>query len=162
MEQAKKFYEELFNQYLKDVMEYDSDGLTEASLEEYVEIVLEITAHAAEKKEVIQDIVDNILSMMERYGVRIDLDKKIKAANARLDFDKALADVNKGYELASILSYGISDDDLTELAKLHKAGKHREKIFELLEDCNFHQKGCDFEDERYDSYIKEEAVCESH
>lgn len=32
----------------------------------------------------------------------------------------------------------FTKNDIKELAKLHESGKYREKIEDLLEDCNFH------------------------
>ena len=66
------------------------------------------------------------------------LDRAEKTAVIRRDFDAALAAVDKGRELSSPLNYGFFPSDITALAKLQKAGKHRQKIENLLEDCNFH------------------------
>ena len=154
--QLKEFYEELFSQYLKDVCEYEPDSLTEAGLEELIGGILEDTAVAAGKKEVDTDVVNNIFSMMERYGVHINIEEAIEGANIRLDFDRALTGVQSGTELSSPLSYALGCRDLAELAKLHKAGKHRDKIIDLLEDCNFHPECKDFINGKYSGYIKEE------
>lgn len=56
----------------------------------------------------------------------------------RLDWDKALANVEYGTELSLPIDYGFTDQDLFVLCCLHEAGMHREKIVDLLEDCNFH------------------------
>lgn len=40
------------------------------------------------------------------------------------------------------LRYSLSDDDLMQLAKLHKANLFRKKIEELLKDCTCHEE-CD-------------------
>ncbi len=162
MEQKKKFYEELYNQYLKGFVDYDPEHLTDAALEELTEFALKNAAKTAGKKEVIKDDVDNIKKKASKYGIEINFDAAINEANTRLDFDKALTKVVKGRELSSTLHYAFNDEDLSELAKLHKAGKHREKIFELLEDCNFHIENADFDNGNYCNYIKEEEVCVSH
>lgn len=41
-------------------------------------------------------------------------------------------------EISHRIGWGFDDDDLTELMRLHKANVHREKIEDLLEDCNYH------------------------
>lgn len=44
--------------------------------------------------------------------------------------------------MSSDLRYFLSDDDLMQLAKLHKANRFRKKIEELLKDCTCHEE-CD-------------------
>jgi hypothetical protein len=76
--------------------------------------------------------------------------------NVRRDFDKALENVLNGCELSNTLGYGFSKHDISNLAKLHKAGKHQEKIYQLLEDCNFHTANDDFCKGNYNKYIIED------
>ncbi len=72
----------------------------------------------------------------------------------RSDFKKALCEVEHGYDLSNALGYGFSDRDITELAKLHKDNPDlREKIEELLEDCNFHTECGDFSEGEYEKYL---------
>ena len=85
----------------------------------------------------------------------IHFDKIEKAVNIRKDFDSALKNVEHGYELSGALGWGFSKEDIENLAKLHKADKHKEKIEELLEDCNFHTECGDFSNGRYSRYIWE-------
>lgn len=63
-----------------------------------------------------------------------------RAAEIRRDFDSSLAKVDQGHELSYPLGYGFFKEDLEHLVMLHKEGKHREKIEDLLEDCNFHEE----------------------
>ena len=56
----------------------------------------------------------------------------------RLNFEKALNLVEHGWELSYQLSYGLSKKDIKELTRLYKENICRDKILELLEDCNFH------------------------
>ena len=72
----------------------------------------------------------------------------------RMDFATALSKVEKGSDLSSWLGYGFSDEDISNLAKLHKDGYFREKIEDLLTDCNFHTESADFASGNYDEYIK--------
>ena len=73
----------------------------------------------------------------------------------RSNWDKALASVKRGEDLSQIIDWGFYDEDIEELARLHKAGKHKEKILDLLTDCNFHTEAADFEDGNYTPYLKE-------
>ena len=61
-----------------------------------------------------------------------------KSFAIRRDFASALRNVKEGRKLAPDLGWSFYDRDIVELAKLHKAGKFRKKIEDLLEDCNFH------------------------
>ena len=55
-----------------------------------------------------------------------------------LNWDKALSEVDDGTELSADIGWGFTGQDLLVLTCLHEAGLHREKIEDLLEDCNFH------------------------
>ena len=56
----------------------------------------------------------------------------------RKDWNTALESVNDGCSLSAIIRWGFTQQDLIVLCALHKAGKHQQKIVDLLEDCNFH------------------------
>ena len=79
----------------------------------------------------------------------------------RADFKKALDTVKKDLygnwdvgELSQALSFGFSDEDIKNLAILHRdEPEYRSKISDLLQDCNFHTENTDFEAGRYDKYI---------
>lgn len=68
----------------------------------------------------------------------LNFDEIMAAAKVRRDWDSALSGVEKGYMLSSTIGWGLTKNDIKELAKLHESGKYREKIEDLLEDCNFH------------------------
>ena len=86
---------------------------------------------------------EEIQYFKELVGDLVDFDKCLKEANIRKDFDCALRSVKKGSELSWLIGYRFSSDDLMQLMKLHKSNKHRKKIEDLLEDCNFHPE-CGF------------------
>ena len=78
------------------------------------------------------------------------------AVNEKTKFDlkKALQKCEKGSELSGKLDYGLSDEELITLAKLHKENPDlRVKIEDLLTDINFHSECADFEKGRYDKYL---------
>ena len=56
----------------------------------------------------------------------------------RKDWNTALESVNDGCSLSAIIRWGFTQQDLIVLCALHQAGKHQQKIVDLLEDCNFH------------------------
>lgn len=72
----------------------------------------------------------------------------------RADFAKAFDKVEAGTELSGILGWGFSDEDIIQLTMLHRdRPRYREKIEDLLEDCNFHT-GCGWlEEGRYDMIL---------
>ena len=73
----------------------------------------------------------------------------------REDWENALEQVNRGTDLSSKIGYGFTKNDIVELAKLHKANKFREKIEDLLTDCNFHYECGQFMIGEYDEFLKE-------
>lgn len=72
----------------------------------------------------------------------------------RINFEKTLAKCEYGRDLSEPLDYGFTDEEITELAKLHKANKYRGKIEDLLEDCNFHYECAKFREHDYSEFIK--------
>ena len=70
----------------------------------------------------------------------------------RSDWAEALKNVKKGSELSYRISYRLTYQDLSELAKLHKANRFRKKIEGLLEDINL-QVCSDFQCKNYKYYI---------
>ena len=72
---------------------------------------------------------------------------------SRQDWSAALASVEEGEDLSMDIGWCFTDDDIKELAKLHKANQHREKIESLLVDCNFITEACDFNAGKYDAYL---------
>lgn len=83
----------------------------------------------------------------------MSIDKAYRAAEIRGNWEKALESVKRGTALSGQIDYGFGKRDISELAKLHKAGKFRQKIEDLLEDCNFHTECGDFGSGIYDKYI---------
>ena len=80
--------------------------------------------------------------------------KLMRITDIRLDFASALRNAKHGSDLSSMLDYSFSDEDISELAKLHKANKFRKKIEDLLTDCNFHSECSLMMAHQYESLIK--------
>lgn len=89
----------------------------------------------------------------------IDMEQIQKKAAIRRDFDSALRSVKDGTELSGILDWSFREKDIAELARLHKARKHRKKIEELLTDCNFHYECGKLIAGEYEEFLKEEGTC---
>lgn len=89
--------------------------------------------------------------IIEKY---LNLDKAREKASIRRDFTAALKSVKYGSQLSSKLDWSFTDKDLKVLAELHKAGKFRKKIEDLLEDCNFHSECGKFINHDYDEFLK--------
>lgn len=68
----------------------------------------------------------------------------------RKDWNTALESVNDGCSLSAIIRWGFTQQDLIVLCALHRAGKHQQKIVDLLEDCNFHTECGLLYENRYD------------
>ena len=86
----------------------------------------------------------------------IDIEELQKKAEIRRDFDSALRSVKHGTELSRLLDWSFREEDITELARLHKEGKHRKKIEDLLTDCNFHYECGQLCAGEYEEFLKEE------
>lgn len=81
------------------------------------------------------------------------LNQIVKGVMIRTDFAEALRNCKKGSDLSYPLDFGFSKKDIQKLAALHKAGKFRRKIDDLLTDCNFHSECSDFSSGQYEAYL---------
>lgn len=80
------------------------------------------------KESPMYDDINEVISLRTAY----------RRAEVKSDFATALRNVKNGAALSGVLGWSFSDDDLTNLAKLHKSNRFRKKIEELLTDCIFH------------------------
>lgn len=98
--------------------------------------------------------------------------KKIKQClEVQSDWERAIDDVkeyrgeeykgiyNVGY-IASVMDFALSEDNLSQLALIHKdapeGSKRRAVIEQLLEDINYHTENSDFSSGNYERYIIED------
>ena len=107
----------------------------------------------------IREVIDASDIAKELYQ-NIDFAKAFRDSEIRSDWAAALRGVRKSTQLSSAIGWAFSDKDIAELAKLHKAKKFRQKIEDLLEDCNFHYECGKFAEEQYDEFLtpKEEIA----
>ena len=94
---------------------------------------------------------NEIISMIEMNEIRDDV-------NIRTDFLTALNSVKRGSDLSHRIGYALTPKDLSKLALLHKQNKCRNKIEELLTDCNFHYECCQFENQNYEEFLNSEKT----
>lgn len=99
------------------------------------------------------------------------LEKIKQRLEVQSDWEKAIDDVEEyreeeykglykvGY-IASVMDFGLSEDNLSQLALIHKNApkdsKRRTVIEQLLEDINYHTENSDFSSGNYERYIIEE------
>lgn len=99
------------------------------------------------------------------------LEKIKRHLEVQSDWEKAIDDVEEyreedykgiykvGY-IASAMDFGLSEDNLSQLALIHKnapeGSKRRAVIEQLLEDINYHTENSDFSSGNYDRYIIED------
>lgn len=105
--------------------------------------------------------VEDILSIIKKNDFSevilndyISIDEIAAEVNVRKDFKKAFSKVESGRELSYVIGYALGKRDLKKLAALHKEGKYREKIEDLLEDCNFHYECEKFHQKEYDEFLE--------
>lgn len=106
-------------------------------LSEEIEDLFVKSTDMQKTKERIIKIISNSMAA-DTIMKYLNFDEIMAAAKVRRDWDSALSGVEKGYMLSGTIGWGFTKNDIKELAKLHESGKHREKIEDLLEDCNFH------------------------
>lgn len=107
--------------------------------------------------EEVDTYIRQCLSRFDGYDLKsiyIDVDRLKREAEIRSDWAAAFRGVKDGSDLSHDIMYGLSDADISALAKLHKRNRFRKKIEDLLEDCNFHSVYGDFSGGNYDKYIK--------
>lgn len=78
--------------------------------------------------------------------------KAVDDATIRLNWADALKSRDV-HEISSAIGYGLSDEDLANLAALHKKRKSRKKIENLLDNLNFHTESALFSEGRYDECL---------
>lgn len=158
-EKTNQILEEIKNLDLEIWKKYhpDYNGENEPTLEQ---APLWLSADVESILTEFPDSEEDVLEMIQksRYGEEI-LQKYIrieevkKAVSVRRDFLTALKSVKEGSDLAGVLHFGLSKKDIRELAKIHKSGKCRTKIENLLINCNYSTESGDFHAKRYEEYL---------
>lgn len=142
-------------------------------------IYLVSLAHSeGEKQEVFLEEINSWIKETMRANVysmicmsEFSLEKIKQCLEVQSDWEKAIDDVEEyreeeykgiykvGY-IASVMDFGLSEDNLSQLALIHKnapeGSKRRAVIEQLLEDINYHTESSDFSSGNYDRYIIED------
>ena len=80
--------------------------------------------------------------------------KANKESYIRKNWEESLQNVENGSDLSRDIGWGLSHKDLCKLATIYQSGKKKmkEKIEDLLTDCNFHTECSDFINGSFDAY----------
>ena len=169
---------------------YELDGVERLNLEMYKDnfyvltqwlkndvIYLVSLAHSEKEKQ--DALLEEINSWIkERLGTELyskitksefSLEKIKRRLEIQSDWERAIDDVkehgghegiyNVGY-IASAMDYGLSEENLSQLALIHKNApkdsKRRAVIEQLLECINYHTENSDFSSGNYERYIVED------
>lgn len=128
-----------------------------------------------EKQDALLEEIDSWIKETMRANVysmicmsEFSLEKIKQNLEIQSDWEKAIDNVEEyreeeykgiykvGY-IASAMDFGLSEDNLSELALIHKnapeGSKRRAVIEQLLEDINYHEENSDFNSGNYERYI---------
>ena len=128
-----------------------------------------------EKQDVLLDEINSWIKENMRANVyskicmsEFSLEKIKRRLEIQSDWEKAIDDVEEcseeeykgiykvGY-IASAMDFGLSEDNLSQLALIHKNApkdsKRRAVIEQLLEDINYHDENSDFSSGNYEKYV---------
>lgn len=163
VQQCQETMRNLDNEIWKKYFPETTEDMPDAPLEQvYLWLKNDILAILAYHDELNADPND-IFSMIEasEFGAEIlekyiNKDAILDEVSIRRDYATALESVTNGRALSGRIGYAFGKKDLCKLAKLHKENKFREKIEDLLEDCNFHYESSKFSSGEYDEVLKEE------
>lgn len=130
-----------------DDEEEDEDEVLKEAKEAYIatiKLIIEAALNAAE--------------LDERVMKEINLEALYEEAAIRRNFKEALTNTEDATELSWKLDFGFSDDDIRNLAKVHRDNRElRKKVEDLLTDCNFHEESRNFAKGDYDRYINSDT-----
>ena len=123
-------------------------------LESDIGSVLKWSDNLNEAFDDVKEFVLNVTIMGKEISDKINWSHIYRAAEIRHDWATALRGVKNGTALSSSIDWSFSSEDIRALAKLHKSNKFRQKIEDLLEDCNFHYECGKFADKKYDEFLE--------
>lgn len=118
-----------------DLVQYRGQGGVPNSVREIIDDAEEIGTMLSDLSDELSRIIDDVDDMNEDY--------------IRENWDEVLSSDIEYSDIAHGIGWGFTHEDLQELMELHKAGKHREKIEDLLTDCNFHTECADWSEGNY-------------
>lgn len=114
-----------------------------------------------------EELLDLMTPILEKYHlhkiyfyVLSDIPRGIEAAKIRNNWFDTLKATKDVHDINRVLQWSFADQDLYRLAKIHKAGKFRKKIENMLTDANFHEESGDFASKCYEKYLAMEKEVE--
>ena len=140
--------------------------------------LISLTYSEREKQDALLEEIDSWIKETMRANVysmicmsEYSLEKIKRSLEIQSDWEKTIDDVEEcseeeykgiykvGY-IASAMDFGLSEDNLSQLALIHKNApkdsKRRAVIEQLLEDINYHEENSDFSSGNYERYIVED------
>ena len=136
----------------KATASFDDAGRGSLYLQADLEAIL--MKHPAEEvQKALKETLEG-MEFSEETGRFVEFEKARRATSVRKDFEGSLKAARSGRDLSGLIGWGLSRSDLEVLAGLHERGCCREKIEDLLEDCNFHAECSDFSSGRYYKYLR--------
>ena len=140
-------YKEIRKAFGREKKEIPTEYSHAIICEEIEDLFVKSTDMQKTKEKIIKIISNSVAA--DTIIEYLNFDEIMAAAKVRRDWDSALSGVEKGYMLSSTIGWSFTKNDIKELAKLHESGKYREKIEDLLEDCNFHSLNSYFQAGNY-------------
>lgn len=159
----KEFGKKIAFKYNPDFINgtFTSDDLNELfetfnnHLETGVEDLIKSTLHTNYIPQEI--VIERNKSETKDLLTRINLDECLEDAKIRYDFKRALKCTDRVQELSYKLGWSFYNDDIKQLVSIYKEHPElQEKVYDLLEDCNFHDVNRDLEAGNYDKYLSDE------
>lgn len=158
----RKLYDDFFEKYGEE--KYSDEEFEQMTtrghlnyLSEYAEsFAIHRCAELTEILSYLKELFVKYKIDLEIYNTYIDKAAIEKAVYIRTNWQQVLMNVERVQSLSDVLGYGFSKRDISILAELHKSHKElKDKIEDLLEDCNFHTEARRFSSGNYEPYINE-------
>jgi hypothetical protein len=156
----QKRIEEFSVKYFNDSLEEAKEYASQAVLNPYINIsadlrfltrkmsLYEIEPFINEVKNFFKGYIifpDNLTNQLKQYHYIVNNWKEVLTDESTFKLEN----------ISSAINFSLSLDDLAELALLHKTEENlREKIEDILTDCNFHSEYSDFSSGLYKVYLK--------
>jgi len=156
----QKRIEEFSVKYFNDSLEEAKEYASRAVLNPYINISADVRFLTRKMSLYeIEPFVNEVKNFFKGYIIFPDnLTNQLKQYHYIVNNWKDLLTDKSTFKLENVpsaIDFALSQDDLAELALLHKTNKNlREKIEYILTDCNFHSECSDFSSGLYKVYLK--------
>ena len=96
-----------------------------------------------------EDIGEMLHALADALAVALDDSDDLDEDYIREKWQEVLESPMDYVDISRAIGWGFTHEDLETLMQLHKDGKYREKIEDLLTDCNFHTECTDWSEGNY-------------